>query len=189
MGQKIFCQRCGAECEEFLDGDILRSHCPSCGFIYYKNPYPCVSVFVVDDYGRVLMGKRGKESIYPDKWCIPCGYIEYEETYVEAAYREVKEETGIEIKPLRIINVVSNHLDNHVNSIVTVILAKPVTTDVKPGDDMVEVKWFDVLHKEIPELAFKADAFIINEYINCRKNNMEMQGIELHGDCFNQCKC
>jgi len=183
MSEKMYCQRCGTRCEEFIDGSIKRDFCPSCGFIYYKNPYPCVSVLVVDGSGRILLGKRSKQSIYPDKWCFPCGYIEYEETYLEAAKREVKEETGIEIKPLSVINVVSNRLDNGINSIVPVILAEPITLEITPGDDIIEAKWFDI-DNSIPDLAFEADRFIIGEYKSFKDKNLEMKGIDLRGNCF-----
>ncbi len=80
----MFCVKCGAECEDFEDSGILRQKCPHCGYIHYKNPYPCVAVLVINDRGQVLLGKRGEKSIYPGKWCLPCGYIEYDETYFEA---------------------------------------------------------------------------------------------------------
>ncbi len=183
MSGNLYCQVCGSECEVYLDGHIKREACPNCGFIYYRNPYPCVSVLVIDDNGRVLLGKRSEKSIYPYKWCLPCGYIEYEETYIEAAIREVKEETGVSINPISIVNVVSNHLDNGVNSIVTVLLAEPETITIVPGDDITEADWFDI-DKSIPELAFDADRFIINEYKCSRKKNLKMKGIDLQGCCF-----
>ena len=80
----MFCVKCGAECEDFEDSGILRQKCPHCGYIHYKNPYPCVAVLVINDRGQVLLGKRGEKSIYPGKWCLPGGYIEYDETYFEA---------------------------------------------------------------------------------------------------------
>lgn len=183
MSRNLYCQVCGSQCEEYLDGDINRETCPKCGFIYYRNPYPCVSVLVVDDYGRILLGKRSEKSIYPSKWCLPCGYIEYDETYIEAAIREVKEETGVSINPISIINVVSNRLDNGINSIVTVILAEPQTMTIVAGDDMTEAGWFD-LDNSMPDLAFDADRFIINEYKCSKEKNTKMKGIELKGSCF-----
>lgn len=175
---KLYCQKCGTLCEEYLDVDIKREMCPHCGYIYYRNPFPCISVLVVDKESRIVLGKRSKDSIYPDRWCMPCGYIEYDETYLEAAVREVKEEVGIDIVPLRIINVVSNHFDNGVHSLVPVILAEAKTTTILPGDDIVEARWF-ALNVPLPELAFEADQYIINEFKWVRENNRIMNGIEL----------
>ena len=91
----MFCIKCGAECEDYEEGGILRQRCPRCGHIHYQNPYPCIAVLVVNEQGEILLGKRHKKSIYPGKWCLPCGYIEYGETYLEAALREVKEEAQL----------------------------------------------------------------------------------------------
>lgn len=179
----IYCKKCGHNCEEYMDGTINRLRCPDCGFIYYQNPFPCVSVLVADDTNRILLGLRGEQSIYSGKWCLPCGYIEYQESYVEAAIRETKEETGIVVKPQGIINVVSNSFDNGINSIVTVILAKPETLEITPGDDIIEAGWFD-LNVELPELAFEADRYIINKYHKALQNNKKISCLDLEGCQF-----
>ena len=114
----MYCIRCGVECTDYMEGDIVRQRCPECGYIHYKNPYPCIAAIVVNSDGKILLGKRGAKSIYPMNWCLPCGYMEYDETYVEATVREVEEEMGIRAVPDGIINVVSNHFDNGVHSLV-----------------------------------------------------------------------
>lgn len=159
----MFCMKCGAECEDFAEGGILRQRCTRCGYIHYKNPFPCIAVLVVNDSGQILLGKRGEKSIYPGKWCLPCGYIEYDETYVEAAAREIKEETGITSPPDGIINVVSNQFDNGVHSLVVVMISYYHGDEpLKPGDDIIDADWFDV--DQLPPLAFSADVFIIGKY-------------------------
>lgn len=183
MSKKVYCKSCGNICTSWTDGDIERQKCSNCGFIYYQNPFPCVSVLVNDDQNRVLLGLRGKDSIYPDQWCLPCGYIEYQETYLEAAVRETKEETGIEVEPLGIINVVSNQFQNGVNSIVVVLQAKPVSTKVIPGDDIVDARWFS-MEEELPELAFEADRYIINTYKNAIENDKKLVYLDLDGTNF-----
>lgn len=67
-----------------------------------------------------------------------------QERYVEAALRETKEETGVTVIPKGIINVVSNQFANGINSLVIVILAKPESTVVTPGDDIIKADWFDL---------------------------------------------
>ena len=141
----MFCVKCGSKCEEFMEGENLRQKCTSCGYIHYKNPYPCIAVLIANDRGEILLGKRGKDSIYPGRWCLPCGYIEYDETYLEAAVREVQEEAGITVMPDGIINVVSNHFPNGVHSLVVVLLGHYSGGDVlTPGDDIVDAGWFSI---------------------------------------------
>jgi NADH pyrophosphatase NudC (nudix superfamily) len=161
----MYCPKCGFICKTFDDNGIQREHCSNCDYINYKNPYPCVSILIYDkdDENKILLGKRCKNSISPEKWCMPCGYIEYEETYKEAAIREVKEEVGISIVPDGIINVVSNKFSNGINSLVVVLIAKSSQKNsIVPGDDITECCWFNV--NNLPELAFDADRFVINKY-------------------------
>ena len=175
----MYCPNRGNICTVIDDNGIEREHCSKCNFINYKNPYPCISVLIVNKNNEVLLGKRHKNSIYPEKWCLPCGYIEYNETYEEAAIREVKEEVGILISPKGIINVVSNKLISNINSLVIVLIAEYNEYEkIIPGDDITEVSFFNM--NKLPPLAFDADNFIINKY---RKNN-KLQIIELKGSAF-----
>lgn len=173
----MFCIKCGNACEDFEEGGIIRQKCPHCGYIHYRNPYPCIAVLVVNEEGKILLGKRGDKSIYPGKWCLPCGYIEYNETYLEAAVREVKEETGITSPPDGIINVVSNQFDNGVSSVVVVLLSHYHGSEaLKSGDDIIDAGWFSIEDmSKLPPLAFSADVFIITKY----KNMLEEGGITL----------
>ena len=122
----------------------------------------------MNERGEILLGKRHKDSIYPGKWCLPCGYIEYGETYLEAALREVKEEAGITSPADGIINVVSNQFDNGVSSLVVVLLSHYHGNEtLKPGDDITETGWFSIEDMgTLPPLAFSADVFIITKYKN-----------------------
>lgn len=62
-----------------------------------------VSVSVMKD-NKVLLIKENKPSAY-NKWNFPSGRIESNEDILEAAMREVKEETGLEIKFLNTTGV------------------------------------------------------------------------------------
>lgn len=128
----------------------------------YKNPSPCVSILIIDN-NRILLGKRGDSEIKPGKWCLPCGYMERKENCIQAAVREVKEETNLEIKLKNIVNVVSNHYPGKEHSLVIVLTAEPVSTDLKAGDDIVDVKWYS-FDQDLPEMAFKADVHIMEQY-------------------------
>lgn len=144
---------------------------------YYDNPDPCVSILIIDDKDRVLLGLRRDGGIKPGKWCLPCGYIEGSETIEQAAKREVMEETGIDVELVSIVNVTSNHFPaaqyygeeeaeslgkDRYTSLVVVILARPLTHSVRPGDDIVSAGWYGL--DELPDMAFQADLHIIGQY-------------------------
>jgi len=93
----IYCPKCSARLvKEEIDG-ILRNYCSKCQYVQYINPLPGVSVLIEKD-SKLLIGKRSLNSIESGKWCLPCGFVEHQENYLDAAHREVLEETGLEIK-------------------------------------------------------------------------------------------
>ena len=63
-----------------------------------------IFVYAYDAFGReyILAVQRGTGTPDPEyvgKWCLPCGYLDFDETVEEAAVREIFEETGLRLKP------------------------------------------------------------------------------------------
>ena len=145
--------------------DSGKARCPECGYVQYHNPLPGVSVLIRDGANRVLVGRR---LAAPELWALPCGFIESDENFLEAAHREVREETGLRICIRSVINVVSNVIHETLESLVVVLLAdlETLSGDVagagRPGDDLVELRW--ITGEDVPALAFEADRFLISEY-------------------------
>ena len=48
---------------------------------------------------QVLAVKRGKEVSHSGLWCLPCGYLDYDETIKEGAARELMEEANLTVSP------------------------------------------------------------------------------------------
>jgi ADP-ribose pyrophosphatase YjhB (NUDIX family) len=61
---------------------------------------PCVGAVVRDDAGRLLLIQRGHDP-HRGLWSLPGGRIEPGESPEEAVVREVREETGLTVSPLR----------------------------------------------------------------------------------------
>lgn len=71
--------------------------------------YVAVHALVRNNENKVLVTKRAKCNDYmPLKWDIPGGTVEEGETVEEALIRELKEETKIDIKPIKLIYAYSN---------------------------------------------------------------------------------
>lgn len=149
-----YCPHCG---RELAPPDPPQ--CTSCGFVAYHNPLPAVSVLIRNDADDVLVGRRRDT---PALWCLPCGYVESNENFLEAAHRETKEETGLSIRILSVVNVVSNVITPQRESLVVVLLAEALPGTPIPGDDITEIRWIGA--ETIPPLAFEADQFLIAEY-------------------------
>ena len=66
-------------------------------------PLVGVGAVVVHD-GRVLLIRRGKEPLR-GRWVVPGGTVELGETLEEALVREVREETGLVVRPREVVTV------------------------------------------------------------------------------------
>lgn len=64
-------------------------------------PEPTVGVFIFNTNGELLLLKSHK---WPGKYVVPGGHVELGERIEEAAIREAKEETGLDIYDLEFIN-------------------------------------------------------------------------------------
>lgn len=69
---------------------------------------------MIKDGDKVLLGHRSEKygdtgGIYePESWTFPGGKQEYNETIIEGAIRETKEETNLDISDLEIFNAVDD---------------------------------------------------------------------------------
>src|SRR3989344_135682 len=88
-----FCPLCANRMvTQEIDGEPVRV-CPECDFKFWNNPKPVVSI-VISHEGKVLMIKRAKEP-FKGAWCLPGGFIEWEESAQQAVARESEEEIGV----------------------------------------------------------------------------------------------
>lgn len=99
---------------------------------------------------KILLVKRG----YPPglgKWSIPGGVVEAGERLVEAAKRELKEETGLEAEPLGVLWVLNNIVYDKEKRVLYHYLVIDILFDsatikgeLRPGDDVLDASWFDL---------------------------------------------
>lgn len=88
-----FCSECGHPVELKItpDDDVPRFQCSHCHTIHYQNPKILVSCYAT--WGdKALWIKRGTAPNI-GKWAAPSGFMEENETLIEAAARELYEET------------------------------------------------------------------------------------------------
>ena len=82
--------------------------------------------------------------------------MESGESPQEATIRETKEETGLDIKIINILNVGKDEYEDE-QTVPIVFLAKIVGGKPKPADDVDQLKWFPL--SNLPSnLAFKGNA-------------------------------
>jgi 8-oxo-dGTP diphosphatase len=160
-----FCPRCGTRLIEMMLDGRQREQCPSCKWIHYQNPLPG-AVILIPDGERVLLTKRIAGSFAENTWCLPGGFIEWDEDFLTAGIREAREETGLHVAIESILTVDSNYLSPIFHTFVVTLLARIVGGTMKPGDDASELAWFHL--DELPAMAFEADQHIIDRYFSER---------------------
>ena len=161
LGQFKTCPFCGTQLALKEKGGKKRPACPGCGFVQFRNPVPGV-VVVIEKDGHVLLGKR-RGGFGEGKWGLPQGYMEFDEDFLSASIREVKEETGLDVEIRSILSVVSNFLSPRLHSLAIVLLVRVVGGELCAADDLDAVEWFPLVGP-LPEMAFEADAHICERY-------------------------
>ena len=161
LGHYQYCPFCGTQLALKEKGGRPRPACPNCGFVQFRNPVPGV-VVLIEKEGTVLLGKR-RGGYGTGKWGLPQGYIEYDEDFLTAAIREVKEETGLDVEIRAILNLVSNLLSPGLHTLAIVLLAGVIAGQPRAGDDLETLAWVP-LSGPLPDMAFEADEWIIERY-------------------------
>jgi len=125
----------------------------------YRNPLPTADIIIeVEDKGIVLIRRKNP----PYGWAIPGGFVEYGESLEEAAVREAKEETSLDVHLIRQFHTYSDpRRDPRFCTVSTVYLAT-AKGDPVGNDDASEARIFT--RNQIPsDLAFD-HAKILEDY-------------------------
>ena len=101
--------------------------------------------------GELLLIKRAKEP-HLGEWALPGGYMDADETASEAVVREVLEETGVKVKPLKMIGVFSDPKRDPRQTVSIAFLCEALSGTAQGGDDAGEAKWWPL--SRLPPLAF-----------------------------------
>jgi NAD+ diphosphatase len=92
----VFCGRCGQRLGHSKQERALV--CPSCGHVVYPRINPAIIVGVTDG-DRIVLTKYAHG--YADYFALVAGFVEIGETLEECVAREVREETGLQVKNIR----------------------------------------------------------------------------------------
>jgi len=158
-----FCPPCGGPLESRLlkDGDPPRLVCDTCGFIFYLDPKLAVGTIIVDDSGRIVLVRRAIEPGY-GKWVFPGGYVDRGEKVQQAAIREALEETGLNVRLDRLINIYSY---TGRTPVIIVYSAKLLGGELVCDDEGLEAKFFDPTNIPWDALAFRSTHEALLEFL------------------------
>src|SRR3712207_4034746 len=97
-----FCPHCGASLTERAIDGLPRAVCQPCDYVHFDGPVAVVGV-IVRRGDEVLLVRQAD---YPH-FVLVAGYLEAFETAEDAAVREVKEETGLDVVVERVLGTYS----------------------------------------------------------------------------------
>lgn len=105
----------------------------------FKNPIPTVDIIIeLEDKGIILIKRKNP----PYGWAIPGGFVDYGESLEDAAKREAKEETSLNVELIKQFHTYSDpKRDNRFHTISTVYIAK-AKGEPKAEDDAAEIGVF-----------------------------------------------
>ncbi len=149
-----YCPRCATPLSDYTEGHQTRKRCESCGYIYYRNPVPAAGGVICRDLAVCLV-KRAFEP-KAGQWCLPAGFMEYDETPSACAQREVEEETGLKVTTDGVLGVYSGFDDPRQHAVLIVYwMREDSIREPAAGDDAQDVAFFR--QSEIPDdIAFRA---------------------------------
>ena len=112
---------------------------------------PSVSAVIRNDAGELLLGQRSDDG----RWSVISGFVEPGEQPATALVREVQEETGLDVTPVRLSSAVSHpHTypnGDHCEYLNLGFVCRVVAGTARVNDDeSLAVRWFDV--DRLPEL-------------------------------------
>jgi len=111
---------------------------------YPKHPLIGVGALILDR-DRILMAQRGKEPL-KGWWSLPGGLLELGESLADGIRREVREETGLEIRPLGILEVFERIMRDaggapEYHYVLIDYMCRVAGGTPRAGDDVCRVEW------------------------------------------------
>lgn len=157
-----FCPCCGGHLAPRLlkTGDRERMACAQCGYVVYLDPKVAVGTIIAAEDGRLVLVRRAIEPGY-GLWVFPGGYVDRGEQIIEAAIREAREESGLEVRVDGLVNIYSYA---GATPIIIVYRASVVAGELCTDDECLEARLFAA--DEIPwdELAFRSTHDALRDY-------------------------
>lgn len=130
-----FCGSCGSPTA--LKRGERALECTACGHLSYPRISPAVIVAVVRD-SRILLARARR--FPPDMYSVLAGFVEPGETLEECVAREVKEETGIEVRNLRYF---ASQPWPFPHSLMIAFTAEWAAGEITPDPaEIVDARWF-----------------------------------------------
>jgi len=132
----------------------------------YKYPRAALTVDAIVFYStskvqQVLLIERGREP-FKNKWALPGGFIEMDETLEQACIRELEEETGLKVDKMKQFRAYDRPDRDPRHRTISVVHSVELEKEqqVAGSDDASNAAWFSI--DNLPELAFDHAEILID---------------------------
>jgi ADP-ribose pyrophosphatase YjhB (NUDIX family) len=164
-----FCPQCGSAltARQIKANEAERLACPACDFVLFVDPKIAAGCIVELDGGIVLL-RRAIEPGY-GKWVFPGGYVDRGERVEDAAARETREESNLEVRITALLDVYS-YAGRPV--VVVVYTAECIGGCFAAADEALEARLFPPDSIPWNDLAFPSTFDALRDYV-VRVHNLQ----------------
>jgi 8-oxo-dGTP diphosphatase len=157
-----FCPQCGGvlALRTLRRGEPPRLVCQACQFIFFLDPKVATgAIFFLD--GGIVLVRRAIEPRY-GKWVFPGGYVDRGESLEAAAIREVKEESGLDVRLTRLIGAYSYPG----STVIVIVYAGEVTGgSLQVDEESLDIRLFPPSELPWDELAFPSTTQALRDFL------------------------
>ena len=140
----------------------------------------CAGALIIRD-GKILLQRRADNG----KWGLIGGLLEMNETYEEAALREIREETGLEVRLDSFLGIYHNHNMVWSNGDAAHVIAAMYTASIIGGEPRIDEESYELRffsREEIPELFAEDHIAALNAYFGGVRYPVPQENRYLHRD-------
>ena len=114
---------------------------------------------IIEKEGKYLLVQEAKKKCY-EKWNFPAGDLDFNESLEQGAIREIKEETGCDVKLDGVCYVANRILEDDL-FLMIVFNAKLINENIEfDKEEILDVKWFDY-----DEIVNKMESMLRGNYV------------------------
>lgn len=167
------CSRCGAELAYGpVSGEERdRYHCPACGHVTYVNPRVVATTLPITEEGEIVLIRR---AIPPGvgTWAQPGGFLEADETVIQGAIRETREETGLIIEPTDIVGI---YPQPRASVVIVVYRADIVSGEMVVTEETLEVQAFEIDDLPWDGIGFNTSLWALRDYVRGVRPDLDVE--------------
>ncbi len=157
-----YCPVCGHALENREAFGRARRFCPACDRVIFREHKVAAGV-LVEQEGKVLLVRRRLEP-GRGRWTFPTGFVDFDESPAQAAVRECREETGLEVEITGLLDVIAGREHERGADIIIVYRARLAGGELSAADDADRAAFFAPDTGNLPPLAFRATQTALDKW-------------------------